>query len=48
MKKERSNEENFQGGLRRGSYTDGRTNDTTRNIGVDWKEIENDGRARNP
>jgi len=48
VKKECSNEENFQEGLQRRSYTDGRTNDTTRNTGVDWRETGNDGRARDP
>jgi len=48
VKKERSNEENFRGGLRRRNYMDGQTNDTTRNIGVGWRETGNNGRAGDP
>ena len=29
-------------------YMDGRTDDTTRNIGVGWREIRDDRRAGNP
>ena len=47
-KKGRSNKENYQGGLWRGSYMDGQTNSMTRNIGVGWREIGDDGRARDP
>jgi len=48
VKKEHSNEENFQGGLQRRNYTDDQTNDMTRNIGVGWRETGNDGRAGDP
>jgi len=48
VKKERSNEKNFQGSLRQRNYMDGRTNDTTRNIGVGWRETRNDGKAGDP
>jgi len=48
VKKKRSNRENFQGGLRRRNYTDGQTNNTTRNIGVGWRETGDDRRAGDP
>jgi len=44
-KKERSNKENYQGGLQRRSCMDGQTSSTTRNIGIGWKEIGDDRRA---
>jgi len=45
-KKGRSNEENYQGGLRQRSCMDGQTSNMTRNIGEGWKGIGGDGRAR--
>jgi len=45
-KKVRSNEENYQGGSQQRRYTGGRTRDTTRNIGEEWKGIGGNGRAR--
>jgi len=45
-KKERSNEENFQEGLRRRNYMDSWTSNTTRNIGVGWRGIGDDGKAK--
>jgi len=46
MKKGRSNEENYQEGLRQRSCMDGQTSNMTRNIGEGWKGIGGDGRAR--
>jgi len=48
MRKQHSNEENFQGGLRRRNYTGGQTSGMTRNIGVGWREIGDDGSAGDP
>ena len=45
-KKGRSNEENYQGGLWQRSCMDGQTSNMTRNIGEGWKEIGDDGRAK--
>ena len=46
-KKVRSNEENYQEGLQQKGCTDGRTSNTTKNIGEDQKGIGDDGRVRN-
>ena len=45
-KRRHSREENCQGSLQQKCYIDGQTRDMTRNIGVDWREIGGDGRAR--
>jgi len=45
-KKQRSNEENCWEDSWQERYTDGRINGTTRNIGVGWREIGGDRRAR--
>ena len=46
VKKERSNEENFQEDSRRRCYTGSQTRGMTKNIGEEWKGIGGDGRAR--
>jgi len=46
-KKDYSNRENCQEGSRQERYIDGWTSNMTRNIGEDWKETGDDGRARN-
>jgi len=44
-RKRRSSEGSYQGSLQRRCYTGGRIKGTTKNIGVGWREIGNDGRA---
>ena len=39
--------ENYQGSSWQRCYMDGQTNDMTRNIGGDQKEIGDNGRAKN-
>jgi len=48
MKKQRSNEESCQEDSRQEHYTDGQIKGMTRNIGVGWREIGGDRRARDP
>ena len=47
-RKQRSSEESCQEDSRQERYTDSWINGTTKNIGVDWKEIGDDGRAEDP
>jgi len=47
-RKQRSSEESCQEDSRQERYTDSWINGTTKNIGVDWKEIGDDGKARHP
>ena len=46
-KRERSNRENCQEDLRQGNYTDGQTNDMTKNTGEEWRKTGDDERVRN-
>ena len=48
VKKEHSHEENCQEDLRQRNYTGGWTNNTTKNIGEEWRRTGDDGRVRNP
>ena len=43
-KKKHLGEVNCQGNLQQKSYLGGQTNNMTRNIGEDWKEIGNNGK----
>jgi len=46
-KRERSNRENCQKDLWQGNYTDGQTNDMTKNTGEEWRKTGDDERVRN-
>jgi len=46
-KRERSNRENCQEDLWQGNYTDGQTNDMTKNTGEEWRKTGDDERVRN-
>jgi len=48
MKRERSDEENYQEDLWQRNYMGGQINDMTKNIGEEWRRTGDDGRARNP
>jgi len=47
IKREHSEREIYQGDLQQENYLDGQTRDITKNIGEDWKEIEDDGKKNN-
>jgi len=47
MKRECSDRENCQKDLQQRNYTDGQTNDMTKNIGEEWRKTGDDGRVRN-
>jgi len=47
-RKQRSNGESYQESSQQRYCIDGQTNDTTKNIGVGWRGIGRNGRARDP
>ena len=46
-KREHSDGENCWEDLRQRNYTDGQTNNITKNIGEEWRKTGDDGRVRN-
>jgi len=47
-RKQRSSEESCQKDSQQERYTDGQINSMTKNIGISWREIGDDGKARDP